>query len=251
MEEETYIVAFTPGTSGRLIANFVWSMISGIDYDYKLTKYNSTHNFTPFALSYDLSSLPKSNRLFFHKHPDVYRYLKFITNKGVFISHIFPNFDILREKFPNTKLVLITWQEKDYLEIMGNIIFKNMIEEFERGKHDPFFKILVQKIKNISLENLDLNLLTSEDYKNMCLLEAKRVQAENFNSGYMNPVIPEDFTSKTLILEYDQICNNSQLTLKLLEKFVGRSYNTNIVDLYSQYLKGRKNLMKKYMPWLL
>ena len=128
---ESYLACFPGGTSGRFILHLMWRSVTGQDYSIKFDEFNSSHPESPWWSSYfdlptsGLDSLI-SSRLF--------RALK--LNEEVpdphpmSFCHVFPDFDQLRTKAPNTKLILISYHYNDIVEITTNRIRKNFVQPY-------------------------------------------------------------------------------------------------------------------------
>ena len=120
MDEESYIISFFPGTSGKLIAQVLWRMINDIDEEILFTPQNSAHISYPWETSWS-HPLTKDPNV---AGPNMFDELSFQA-KGILATQMFPNFDVLADKLPNTKVIVIQVEEQDLKEIAFNHITKN------------------------------------------------------------------------------------------------------------------------------
>lgn len=117
-----FIVAFPSGASGR----FITSIITWLLYDIKTVityhTYNSAHNLGHESMSWKSDSSISDlldNR--------VYQSLEFTGTAPhrIFWTHAFPDFKIIKQRLPDTKVVVITYSENDVDEITINSKYKN------------------------------------------------------------------------------------------------------------------------------
>ena len=246
---DTYIVAFKAGSSGRLVANLIWGLITESVHEYHLTDFNSTHNFTPYATSFDISEVPVNNRIY--SSPETYKYFKFTNNPGIITLHAYPDFDVIRQRFPTTKIVIVSYSNENLSEITGNSLIKNGIEALLRGStpcNDTMF--FSSTYKSIFGEDFNGQEIPLNERRSIFNKYQDRVSHEFYNSKFVNPVIPDDFLDKTLILSYDDLCNDKCETLNKLYKLTNSSPKSNITELYEGYLQGRNRLIESCMPWV-
>ena len=117
-----FIVSFPSGASGR----FITSIITWLLYDIKTVityhTYNSAHNLGHESMSWtsdkNVSDLLDSR---------VYQSLEFTGNMPhrIFWTHAFPDFEVIRQRMSNVKIVVITFTDTDIPEISINSKYKN------------------------------------------------------------------------------------------------------------------------------
>lgn len=247
---DTYIVAFKAGSSGRLIANIIWGLTKNINYDYTLTDFNSTHNFTPYAVSFDISAMPAGNRIY--SDSKIYAYFTFTGSPGVITVHAYPDFDTIRSRFPDAKVVLVSYTNNNIDEITGNSLLKNGFEKLLRnsGESCNDTRFITTVYKSMFEEDYTGQYI-QESYRHDIFNRYKsRVWNEFYNSEFVNPQVPIDFIDKTLILEYTEMYTDMQSVLDKISSFTGAAIQDNIVQLYKNYLAGRQQLIHSHMPWL-
>ena len=253
--EESYIIAFRAGSSGRFVANLLYCLLVPEAYNnikLSTTEYNSAHNNNAFSLTYNISnslSIRPASR------DDIYESFVFVKDPGIIALHTPPKFKIIKEKFPNTKIIIISFTDNEQSEILANSFYKNGIESLKRNNFEPnnpealklcityfqmFNKPYNEKLSNIlELEQVFLKM------------EQDIIKGDSFLHYYKNSQIPEDYVDKTLILSYYDICHNKNKIIEQLLNFSSRKFiDQKILDFYDSYLTGRENLIKTHMPWI-
>lgn len=248
MIDETFIVSFKAGSSGRFLSNIVWTLLKNIDYELKLSNYNSTHNSTPFATSFIINDF-SSTKPFSDKN--IFSNFTFIENPGLITVHSYPDFNVISEKFPNTKVIIISILEKDIDEISCNSLLKNGLENlFNNKKNTHAVEIFLEEYKNVTNEEFVGQMLSMEVKQKIFHNYKIRFSNQLVPGEFLDPKIPIDFTKKTLLLNYDQIINNMDLTLEKLCNFVNRNCRPAVINYYKNYLIGRKHILDNEIPWI-
>lgn len=237
MDKDSYIISFFPGTSGKLIAQVLWRMINGIDETIHFTPENSAHVSYPWESSWHHPKTSDPNTA----GTDVYKELTF-DPIAILATQMYPDFDTIKTRLPNTKIIIISIDENDLLEIAFNHITKNTQvsvnqrkELLKRGHEldDKFWKSLVIQ-RQIDLKRwYKLGQDDTDLYGNF--------------SKYYNITIPEDFVDKTLVIQYNEIYENSNdsfVALEKLEKFVGKDAGHLVKQSYKQYVTNRNKNYK-------
>lgn len=249
MMADQYIVSFKSGSSGRFIANLIWSLITDSKYEYILSDFNSTHNFSPYATSFDLSDVPPGDRLY--SNPETYKYFNFTRNPGVITLHAYPDFQVIGERFPDAKIVIVSYSNADLPEITGNSLLKNGLENILRGgpscNDSMFFSTVYEGAFNQPYTGQPIPVDKMAEIFNKY---QHRVSREFYNSKFVNPEIPPDFTDKTLVINYSDLCRDQSGTVNKLCSFTRSTPKDSMVQLYDSYLQGRARLVGAYMPWL-
>lgn len=250
--KESYLASFPGGTSGRLVLHVMWRIITGQDYSIKFDKFNSTHLESPWWSSYfDLPTIGSdsvsSSRLF-----HLMKLNEEVTGSHhMAFCHVFPNFDILRIKAPNTRLVLISYHYNDIVEIVTNRIRKNCVQPYA-GKliydllADPIFvqhhySDLIQYYKVLP-ERL------TEDFFNLAIDKGIKDLVRGYSVDPFSQEnltlskIPEDFRNKTLIIKYSDIYNkdgNEYTAIGKIENFLQKKIGTVTRQSYETYVANR------------
>lgn len=238
MDEESYIISFFPGTSGKLIAQVLWRMINGIDEEILFTPQNSAHVSYPWETSWS-HPLTKDPNV---AGPDMFDELSF-QPKGILATQMFPNFDVLADKLPNTKVIVIQIEEQDLKEIAFNHITKNSMvsanykkKAEERGYvlDDAFWDNILKERQIDLIRWYRLNQDDTDLYRNF--------------SKYYRVTIPEQYLDKVLIIKYNEIykpLEDSFVALQKLEDFVGRKAGKLVSASYTTYVENRNKLWNK------
>lgn len=238
MDEESYIISFFPGTSGKLIAQVLWRMINGIDEEILFTPQNSAHVSYPWETSWS-HPLTKDPNV---AGPNMFDELSF-QSKGILATQMFPNFDVLADKLPNTKVIVIQVEEQDLKEIAFNHITKNsMVSANYKKKAEERGYILDDDFWDNVLKERQIDLIRW--YK---LNQDDTDLYRNF-SKYYRVSIPEQYLDKALIIKYNEIYKpqeDSFVALQKLEDFVGRKAGKLVSASYTTYVENRNKLWNK------
>ena len=173
------------------------------------TEDNSAHNFNKFAECY-WDNVPEdlvSNQ--FVNSPLIYQYLK-LKSGHIMPTHAYPNFELIKEKVPNSKIIIIGYNENNLQEVIFNRIKKNKS------------KIVNHKSQQILISRIDYQFLNIE--------------------------IPEQYKHNTLVIMYDELYqpyNNSFVALEKLSSFLNKSINESILNNYRLYVDGRKQMLQE------
>jgi hypothetical protein len=236
--EESYIISFFPGTSGKLIAQVLWRMINDLDETIHFTPENSAHMSYPWESSWHHPETVDPNSA----GPSMYQELTF-DPIAILATQMYPDFETIKFRLPNTKIIIISVGEDDLLEIAFNHITKNtQISPYQRERlskrghelNDDFWKSLITH-RQVELKRwYKLGQDDTDLYGNF--------------SKYYDVVIPEDFVDNTLIIKYNEIYENSNgsfVALEKLEKFVGKEAGPLVKQSYKQYITNRNKLWNK------
>jgi len=238
---DPYIVAFEAGSSGRFISYILDSLLSGTNELFLVAKDNSAHLHNSIkGVDFSTCADPNSS--------NIYQQIKFVYEEPIKIltTHTFPNFDVIYGKYPNAKIIIISFRKLELLEITGNNLYKNLFSCYFQNVYIQHEKVekFTKKIfkKNIPKEELTANQIQ------------KIIETMAFwnDSPYCEPNISQ--YSNLLILPYHEIYNKNHndyyIGLQKLEDFIGKSANEGVRENYSKYVKGRDTFISTKMPWL-
>ena len=264
---DRYIVSFEAGTSGRFICSIVWNLINDFDIDYSFTDRNSAHLSGPWVDTVEAPGLELSISDMVN-HPDVYSIIEYTDknvrkynpySSGLLQTHIYPDFDIIRNRLPNTKIILITFEEDDILEILLNVIYKNLFDPvlvegwIKPLLEDKQYFYLYDKIKKISEEYNNTGLLPNKQCMkyiciDFCLWYGKFfIEATKFIDKNDKNILNED----VLILKYSDIFNKENgeyIALTKISNFTKKEFKSNSLATYKKYVKGRNTFLKTTIP---
>ena len=248
---EAYIVAFKAGSSGRFVANLLWGFVQSNNYEYNLSEFNSTHDFSPYALSFYISGLTDSRPF---NNSEIYKHLNFNSYPGVATLHAYPDFDIIKSRLPNTKIVIVSFTKRDIPEIAGNSLLKNGFEKLKLTNYKSIEDHCTSFIQNQYFSEF------KESYNGQEIpLEFKKELFKQYQtwfnvdvimSEFFSPVVPDEFVDQTLIIDYHELCHDHESVLQKLSDFTNKKINDRVVNLYQKYLLGRETLITKHMPWI-
>lgn len=203
------IVSFYPGTSGRFLSAVCHMLYHNIIEEIKWNDDNSAHDYNKFYDSY-WKDAPEyfTKDIQFLNSKMIFKYLDLEPNK-IMPTHAFPDFDLIKEKSPNCKIIIISCNEHDFPEIALNLVLKN-------------------------------KSIISTDYHQKVL----NVQTRKFRSIK----IPDEYKDNVLVIKYDEIyepVNNTYIGLEKISKFLNLDYNNIILTNYKSYVAGRDLLLQK------
>jgi hypothetical protein len=237
-ESESYIIAFFPGTSGKLIAQVLWRMINDIDETIQFTPENSAHVSYPWESSWHHPETSDPN----NAGTAMYKELTF-DSIAILATQMYPDFDTIRTRLPTTKIIIISIGEDDLSEIAFNHITKNTQvssnqrqQLLRRGNelNDEFWKSLI--------------IQRQIDLKRWYKLRQDDPNLYGNFSKYCNVDIPEDFVDNTLVIQYNEIYETSDdsfVALEKLEKFIRKEAGPLVKQSYNQYITNRNKLWNK------
>jgi hypothetical protein len=211
------IVSFVPGTSGRFISAISYMLRNNTNENIIWTEDNSAHNFNKYVEYYcdnvpeDLINLYKNQ---FVNSPLIYQYLK-LQPRHIMATHAYPNFELIEEKVPNSKIIIIGYNENNLQEVIFNRIKKN--------------KSKMINPKMVNHKSLHY-LISRKDYQ------------------FLNIEIPEQYKHNTLVIMYDELYqpyDNSFVALEKLSSFLNKSINESILNNYRLYVDGRNQMLQE------
>ena len=235
---EHYIISFFPGTSGKLIAQVLWRMINDLDEEILFTPENSAHVSYPWESSWKHPATNDPNLI----GSDIFEELSF-SDCGILATQMYPEFDVIRARLPNAKLIIISIAEDDLPEIAFNHITKNtMVSKHYRGKLEA---------KGYNLNDDLWKQLTIErqiDLKRWYKLNQDDADLYGNFSKYYKVHVPEDSIDNTLIMKYSDIYKDqgdSFVALEQLKEFTGKVASQSVLKSYRTYVMNRNKTWNK------
>lgn len=238
MGDASYIISFFPGTSGKLIAQVLWRMINDIDETIAFTPENSAHVSYPWENSWSHPDSTDPNI----PGPRIYDKIA-LNDISIFATQMYPDFDVIRDRLPDSKLIIISVGEDDLKEIAFNHITKNTkvsnhyrtkFEQSGAKLDDQFWQSLIKQRQIDLLRWYKLKQDDTDLYRNF--------------SKYYRVNVPEDFIDRVLIIKYSELyemTGDSYVALEKLEHFTGRKATELVKHSYIQYVKNREKLWNK------
>jgi hypothetical protein len=237
-DNQSYIISFFPGTSGKFIAQVLWRMINDLDDEIVFTPENSAHVSYPWQNSWMHPTTDDPN----NAGTDIFKELTF-SGSGILATQMYPEFNVINDRLPNTKLIIIAVEEDDLLEIAFNHITKNtMVSQHYRGKLES---------KGHELNNDLWKQLIIErqiDLKRWYKLNQNDTDLYGNFSKYYNVYVPEDFLDNTLIIKYSDIYKeqgDSFVALEKIKEFAGKEANQSVIESYNTYVMNRNKAWNK------
>jgi LPS O-antigen subunit length determinant protein (WzzB/FepE family) len=206
------IVSFSPGTSGRFISTISYMLENNLNKEVKWTDNNSAHD---IDIEVPINLLTKE--------------ILFLNRKSwqVKFTHKYPDFELIKKKIPNCKIIVIGYTEDDITEVIFNQLLKNY-------------------------NHTDNNL-----YKvsNMGLYPFKKMGNFDKDPFLKEKLIfpPEQYKEDILVIMYNDIYkeeNNSFIILEKLSKFLNKPINENILNSYKDYVDGRNRILEENKEYI-
>ena len=204
------LVSFGTGTSGRFISTISYMLENNLNKEVKWTDNNSAHD---VDIDYVI---------------DVFTNVHFIGKQSYFIkyTHKYPNFDFIKNKIPNCKIIIIAFTKDNITELVLNHFLKN---------HDN---------GSTSFSNM-----SEQSFREITQF---RENPFAFMQETMAP-IPEQYKQDTLVIMYDEIYkeeNNSFVVLEKLSKFLNKPINEFILKSYKDYVAGRNRILQENKQYI-
>lgn len=252
---EPYIIAFSGGSSGRFISYIIWSLLSNNTTDFLITEENSAHFYEG---SRGIEGVEDCTDI------DIYEKFKFVPKSSfnILLTHVFPKFDMIYERYPKAKIIIITFELSDFIEVKGNSFIKNTLSNNFRS------------IKEQQESEMDLEFITKEIFKKNILkkditqdqiqhileiwyswaVNTPRENRKHIRSlVFLDPILNSSY-EQLLIIPYKEIYtknNNKYTGLQKLEDFTNIKANEMTQKNYEKYIKNRDTFISNKMPWLL
>jgi len=245
-----YVVSAIMNSFSELLLPALWSIENVLQYDFDLL--NQIHPWTYSINIFDLGS---------YTHPKIYNEFKFeycnyklynFNHVGLLHTTKYPDFEVIFNRYPNTKIILISLDEDDKLEITTNIVYKKWLAT-ELEKLHPFDKMTIQNAymdyygKALeSIDNLEKEFVDFFIKKIYNTLEKK-----SYFTSYVDPIIPKEHEEKILVIKHKDFFtkNGDQyLGLENLSKFINQPVNEDITYKYNSAIEKREVFVKKYLP---
>jgi hypothetical protein len=208
---KTYFVLGTPGTSGIFLANLLSKYL---DVN---SSYPSLVNQVEYAQTPPEIITPE----FFYDNLVVSNNL---TN--IFYVGMKPNFEKLRNRFPDSKFIVITHTLNE-MQFISNYLFENYFKEhYDAGAEIPFKQILQDHrflFSNIDATPYELSKYEEEAFK-------KVLQYHKLLDGYSNITEPE--TNSLLKIAFSDMMYFKNRVLDKLSSFTGIPTPESAVEFY-------------------
>ena len=273
--DDSYIISFINGSSGRFVKFILYSLLTDYKEEIRMNKENSAHleNFYTGgseAHKFDKGGDHDTGKIV---GESIFSLLEFDSDlpKGtpkIFQTHQYPQFDIIQKRLPNTKLIMISVDEDDWIEVVGNTVYKNGISMLIRNNNSeylaerelnymPWLKNIYMKVLGVDLDlPFKFDIKETEKIVNYIHSLWKQYKLDNITtSSFVNQIENfEKYPNLTIINYkdlYKKTSNGSYVALEKLEKLSNTVANTQTFKNYEKYVIGRDRFIQESMPWLL
>ncbi len=238
---EIYLILFQGGTGGNFLASILHEILFPGSVPMEVTKFGSAHN--NFTTNYIIKKT-------YHQHfNNIYDHIDIIDeSKPIIIyDHLTPNWTDLFQKFPKSKILVITLDQNDYSRYRGNFFLKVIAENYRPIKNEDPWLAFKQEHSPL-LDNIE---------------DPTKIDAELteilFNKGkdfFTAPtfidldIFPEIYKNHVYYIKFYDLMNENDLLLSQISTITERNCPDSAVNTYRNYMKAQRNLAEKYMPWL-
>jgi hypothetical protein len=245
-----YVVSTIINSFSELLLPTLWSIENILHYDFSLL-----NQIEPWTRSVNIFNLGS------YTHPKIYDEFTFeyynyngynFNHTGLLHTTKYPDFEAIYKRYPNTKIIIISLEEDDKIEIATNIIYKKWLP-IGLEKLQPFDRMQVQTAymdyygKTIeSTDNLEKDFIDFLIKRLYNILERRSY----FNS-YVNPIIPDEYKEKILVIKHKDFFtknNGHYLGLENISKFINLPVEEDVTYKYTSVIEKREAFVKKYLP---
>ena len=234
----------------ELLLPTLWSIENALQYDFNLL-----NQVQPWIYSINIFDLGS------YTHPKIYNEFKFeyynyklynFNHVGLLHTTKYPDFEVVFNRYPNTKIIIISLDEDDKLEITTNIVYKKWLTT-KLEKLQPFDRMQVQTAymdyygKALeSIDNLEKEFVDFFIKKIYNTLEKK-----SYFTSYVDPIIPKEHEEKILVIKHKDFFTKKDeqyLGLENLSTFINQPVNEDITYKYNSAIEKREVFVKKHLP---
>lgn len=284
--DESYIIAFTQGSSGRFALYLLTNLLTDSYAELKLCPITNSAHKSDWGRYTGYTSIrdPQDPKNLGNSHPNIWNIVKFddpLLEPGaprIFSTHMFPDFKLIKERLgPNVKIIIVTVDSEHLTEIIINDKLKNYYDILSGQAREVrnFSEVIPELIrryeiflgKNYPAEFVKEDIIQigkvlakhSTDYIfHKKLTKGGRVRLnvrenEDFETRirkYLNLPVDIDYPmDQILFLSYSELvdCTTNEFAwLKKLEEFTNKKANQVTKDSYQKYIDGRNQLIKEY-----
>lgn len=244
MRQEGYFVCYTAGTSGAFVASLVAQIVNNTQRPFAFTMNGNSHANMLDAnggLDWGKAPSPISSEYFYKNIFTFDSRLPMVMQ-----SHIMPAWNILEERWPGFKAVIITHTIKDLDEIAANLFYKYYYDDFEVSAKNAFMDIIMQNQTIFGRIIQHPSELSEDEIK----VFMKILVYHKLTDGYVYPKVPEKYLDSTLLLPYKDVVTDKNKTIDALTKFLGKPAPQITYDNYEAYLEYQNKLINEKASWL-
>lgn len=275
---DSYIIAFTQGSSGRFVKYLLYNLLTGSSDDLTICPItNSTHK-SDISLYTGYRHVREDSKELEHgiNNPRIWDIFKFDDPVDppdaprIVASHVFPDFKAIKNRLgPNVKIIIITIGPHDLKEVVLNDKVKNYYDILtgnSRWTHNPsVIRELILRYERF-LGKRYPGTYVKEDIIQIAKAVNAQLMAYLLNKAFGNPVtdadtdfriwpylkLPDNIdypTENILFLPYSELTESvgsRYVWLKKLEDFTGKKINKATDDSFKRYINGRNKLLREY-----
>lgn len=255
-----YSVSFFPGSSGRFIANIVYSLLNNLEADIIYDDVNSSHGTTLYKSNIDFDKIPDVEYQSKSNYLQLFRYLHFLPCDYVPVlpTHSYPvTEDLDANKNKDTfKMIVIGLTKNDLLEVNTNHIVKNiwpLLDKLKTVGFNGLSKVdesyMNDTIKSLGEYKVNFLKLDRHDTIEQYVRLASIKQLNTSYIRFIEPVIDPKYLAKTLVLQYNDLFVKTVTGYKgldILSSWFGILPSESLLRTYTKYVEGRNLLVDKF-----
>ncbi len=244
---QTYIVSGPCGAFDDLLMNTLWSMENNL-----YCNFEDLYKDQPWGYSINLNGAIHQSDISIYKRFD----FAHINHKnynpnylGMICTEIYPDFEIIDTKFKNTKIIIISVDEDDIMEVISNKLHRML----KYGTITPFHKMMLKgicnKLYNVSIDTFEI---LEKGAMDLWIKETYAIIInKNFFKSFVNPIIPDKFKDMVLTIKYKDFytkTEDSYLSIEKLKNFTSAPLTQDVYEQYDNIVCNRKILIESRVP---
>lgn len=242
-----YHTYYPLGAGGNFITTLIFKFLYG-DVKAYLNDYGASHNqFHPVYqnMKYNIGDIKEA--LIHTAPPEPSRYIDPLIESRpiIFRNHGTPHFHTVFNKYPLSKLILITASKDMYPRMNGNYFYKTIIENYYKNTNSFMFTYKHWQDRCPAFKQIiNPTLLTIEEIENLL---------KDIDTIYDVPesyYIPDQFKKNCFLLSYKDIIYDMNKTLDFLSNIIEKPIQNHIISYYKKYLDKQQELVSTKMPWV-
>lgn len=227
---DIYFVCFTPGTSGMFVGSLLKQMIN----EFQIVENNASTG-TVFVnglapdIEYTTAPFPLTSQYFFNNY-------EILVPRMISVCSvpIYPNFEIIQEKWPNAKVLLITHTLDEISDISKRLFYDFYLDGFEITASVPYYKILETNANLFSDTRKHPSELTDHERQTFI----KIIESHRLLDGFHKPL--ENTPNNVFVLPYNTLLTNMDQTFDLLTEMTGITPDKYTKQSYVKFIRDRR-----------
>ena len=244
MKQEGYFVCYTAGTSGAFVSSLVSQIVNNTEREFGFTMNGNSHSNmidSNCGIDWALAPSPCTPEYFYRN------VFTFNSAKPMIMqTHLQPAWEIVKDRWPTFKAVIITHTLADINEIAVNLYYKYYLDDFDVTAKAAFLDIIRNQSTAFPKDITHPSQLSEEEIRTFI----KILVYHKISDGYIYPTAPDEYKDHVLFLPYREVVTDAELVLNKLSNFLGMPVPKVSKDNYVAYLEYQTKLMEEKAGWL-